>query len=606
MAESNAQDGFSFFQKLPWEKMVTWGVFLGLVYVLSSLFAVFFITFVVSYICRNFVKFVYSPFGDRAYIRKIIVVITFALLLFGFYLGGRFLVPNIYEQGSKVFTMVRDLKIHEGLDNALPNLYATFRYQFFKNTDEHIDEFKEFKKRTDPGKLGFERFRDDSLGIRNGFREKMIEEYGQAAYETARKAPDFKEEMNSRIEELIVNKEYALKKDELEADAEQELMDDMSDGAFDRLKNKYGATAEEWSEYLKLLIMPKIYEGIDDKKRVIYQEELKTEHILEQGTLAVLEVEGTDEWQSRFQEYYAELPENLRRYPYQEFISLESAKDQSEYLELRGGMEEAEEDLVLAFKKDKENEFAGTIKDSEFVIELNDRIRKEFLPSVTKWVYNAIAYTFSLAFYLIVSIFLSFFIVWDIPRLKTMIRKLENSRIGEFYKEVCPGMVSFGWLMGRAFQAQAIIAAVNTALTLSALNLLAVPHRAFLCSIVFICSFIPVVGVIISSVPIVVVALQLDGGIVLALELIGCILIIHFIETTLLNPKIMGDMLKLHPLLVLVILLVGEHFFGVWGLLLGVPVTVYIFRFVILQDPKGHAAKALSKIFPPSEVKEGG
>ena len=119
------------------------------------------------------------------------------------------------------------------------------------------------------------------------------------------------------------------------------------------------------------------------------------------------------------------------------------------------------------------------------------------------------------------------------------------------------------------------------------MSMLGVPHRTFLCSIVFICSFIPVVGVVISSIPIAVVCLQLPGGLVLALEMVGCILIIHFIETTLLNPKIMGDMLKVHPLLVLVILLVGEHFFGVWGLLLGVPVSVYIFRFVILRETSG-------------------
>jgi predicted PurR-regulated permease PerM len=179
-----------------------------------------------------------------------------------------------------------------------------------------------------------------------------------------------------------------------------------------------------------------------------------------------------------------------------------------------------------------------------------------------------------------------------------MVSKLDKSRIKEFYREVAPGLASFGWLMGRAFQAQAIIAAVNTGLTFSALHLLDIPHRTFLCSIVFLCSFIPVVGVVISSIPITVVALQLPGGIVLALEMVGCILIIHFIETTLLNPKIMGDMLKLHPLLVLVILLVGEHFFGVWGLLLGVPVSVYIFRFVILGGPKGKLPNGVRSMIP--------
>jgi hypothetical protein len=70
----------------------------------------------------------------------------------------------------------------------------------------------------------------------------------------------------------------------------------------------------------------------------------------------------------------------------------------------------------------------------------------------------------------------------------------------------------------------------------------------------------------------------------MALEVIGAILVIHFIETSILNPKILGDMLHLHPVMVLAVLAIGEHFFGVWGLLLGVPVAVYIVRCVILDE----------------------
>jgi predicted PurR-regulated permease PerM len=107
----------------------------------------------------------------------------------------------------------------------------------------------------------------------------------------------------------------------------------------------------------------------------------------------------------------------------------------------------------------------------------------------------------------------------------------------------------------------------------------------FLCAIVFVCSFIPVLGVVLSSIPIAIVALvQRDGSMFLALQAIAGILVIHFIETSLLNPKILGDMLHLHPVAVLAVLAIGEHFFGVWGLLLGVPIAVYIFRCVILNE----------------------
>ncbi len=52
---------------------------------------------------------------------------------------------------------------------------------------------------------------------------------------------------------------------------------------------------------------------------------------------------------------------------------------------------------------------------------------------------------------------------------------------------------------------------------------------------------------------------------------------IHLIEAYILNPMIFGERLHINPVLVLIILTVGGKLFGVWGLLLGVPVCTYIF-----------------------------
>ncbi len=46
---------------------------------------------------------------------------------------------------------------------------------------------------------------------------------------------------------------------------------------------------------------------------------------------------------------------------------------------------------------------------------------------------------------------------------------------------------------------------------------------------------------------------------------------IHQIEANLLNPKIIGVAAKIHPVLVVLALIIGEHFFGLWGALLAVP-----------------------------------
>ncbi len=98
--------------------------------------------------------------------------------------------------------------------------------------------------------------------------------------------------------------------------------------------------------------------------------------------------------------------------------------------------------------------------------------------------------------------------------------------------------------------------------------------------IVFVCSFVPVLGVFISTTPIVLVALN-AGGPGLSLAAIALVIVIHAIEAYVLNPLIYGRHLKLNPVLTLIILYVGYHAFGLWGMLLGVPVARYFIRDVI-------------------------
>jgi predicted PurR-regulated permease PerM len=48
-----------------------------------------------------------------------------------------------------------------------------------------------------------------------------------------------------------------------------------------------------------------------------------------------------------------------------------------------------------------------------------------------------------------------------------------------------------------------------------------------------------------------------------------------------LNPAIYSAHLKLHPLMVLAVLVMAEHTLGVWGLLLAVPMTVFFLDYCI-------------------------
>src|SRR5207249_1657925 len=89
-------------------------------------------------------------------------------------------------------------------------------------------------------------------------------------------------------------------------------------------------------------------------------------------------------------------------------------------------------------------------------------------------------------------------------------------------------------------------------------------------------SFIPVFGSILSSVPIVTVAMASgEGGLSLStgLAVLGWILGIHFLEANVFNPKIIGTAARMHPVVVVFALLVGEETGGLLGALLAVPVA---------------------------------
>jgi predicted PurR-regulated permease PerM len=198
---------------------------------------------------------------------------------------------------------------------------------------------------------------------------------------------------------------------------------------------------------------------------------------------------------------------------------------------------------------------------------------RHYAPAIINALYRATATT-------LLALLFSFLILIDQGRIKRGVMRLKTSRVGDFYEEAAPPIVRFGMLLGRAIEAQAAIAVVNTVLTLIGLVILRIPLTAMLSVVVFVCSFVPVLGVLISTTPIVLVALN-AGGFALSLAAIALVVLVHALEAYVLNPLIYGKHLKLNPVLTLIILYVGYHAFGFWGLLLGVPLARYFIHDVL-------------------------
>ena len=117
---------------------------------------------------------------------------------------------------------------------------------------------------------------------------------------------------------------------------------------------------------------------------------------------------------------------------------------------------------------------------------------------------------------------------------------------------------------------QLVICAVNGVLSAIGFVMFGLKYWPVLALIAGAMSIIPIFGSILSTIPAVMIGLTQDFWV--ALWVLLWILMIHQVEANLLNPKIIGVAARLHPVLVVFVLIVGEHFFGLWGALLAVPV----------------------------------
>ena len=105
--------------------------------------------------------------------------------------------------------------------------------------------------------------------------------------------------------------------------------------------------------------------------------------------------------------------------------------------------------------------------------------------------------------------------------------------------------------------------------------LLQVPLAIPIAVMVFLGSFIPVVGAIITGLIAVVIALVFNGWIAAALML-GVVLIVQLIEGHVLQPFLIGKAVKIHPLAIVLAVAIGSLLAGIPGALFAVPVVAVV------------------------------
>jgi predicted PurR-regulated permease PerM len=217
----------------------------------------------------------------------------------------------------------------------------------------------------------------------------------------------------------------------------------------------------------------------------------------------------------------------------------------------------------------------------------NEDIKKYLIPlyeqvdikGVTK---NGVGYIIGLAtnigkwsVNIFIALILSMFFMLEKHKIKEFMAGFKNSRIGESYKYLQYFGNNFLNSFGKVMQAQILIALTNSMLSVVGLGILGFKQLLGLGVMIFFFSLVPVAGTIASLVPLSIIAFNL-GGIVKIIYVLLMIAALHALESYVLNPKLMASKTELPVFVIFLLLIISEHLMGVWGLLLGIPLFMFI------------------------------
>jgi predicted PurR-regulated permease PerM len=132
------------------------------------------------------------------------------------------------------------------------------------------------------------------------------------------------------------------------------------------------------------------------------------------------------------------------------------------------------------------------------------------------------------------------------------------------------------WLTLVAYvKATVVVAFIDAAGIGLALLILRVPFALPLAALVFLSSFIPIIGATLSGVVAVLVALVTRGPLV-ALAVLIAVVTVQQLEGHVLQPLIMGRAVAIHPLAVIVAIATGVVLAGIIGALVAVPIVAVL------------------------------
>ena len=149
----------------------------------------------------------------------------------------------------------------------------------------------------------------------------------------------------------------------------------------------------------------------------------------------------------------------------------------------------------------------------------------------------------------------------------------ESKRIDGFIKKLNISLARF-------FRGQIVLMTVVGFIVGFALWILGIKYYLLLGFIAGAFNLVPNIGYVLSFIPAILIGITSPNPLVNVIKIVAVYVGEQLIENFFLGPLIVGQASKLHPMVVMIILIIGGITFGFWGVLLAIPVTIFVREFM--------------------------
>lgn len=188
---------------------------------------------------------------------------------------------------------------------------------------------------------------------------------------------------------------------------------------------------------------------------------------------------------------------------------------------------------------------------------------------------NVVSGVSTVSLNILLAIILSLFFLLEKEKIIKFYHGFKDSKLSWLYTELNYFGERFTNSFGKVIQTQVLISFINSLLSLIVLSVMGFPNVFGLFVMIFLLGLVPVAGVIVSTVPLSIIAYTI-GGFNYIIIILVLIVVLHALEGYILNPKLMSDKTHMPVFITFIILIMSEHIFGVWGLIVGIPITMFL------------------------------